>query len=337
MENLKMLIKFERSKIEFRKVKLKSVNASNGYVLLEDGKRLECTSNLVTTIYKNVYGMTSFAIPAEFCLMMYDGLVVALEKAVFNNRYNITSNGDMVEWQPLMISKLEKIMMKIHPDYNYYFDGSYVYTFAYHDVLSKLRYGRKMTDDGKFVSIDVSAVNISNIMSDWVHFSRRNCLGYIASNGDYAVTSPLWATLVNIGENNMKKATMEIKGGITQFDKVDRNMIVSLQFAIYSGKLLSKVFGYHSIDFLQLPKLMIQLNTVNLPNVPVDIRNTFDIGIPFTQCMAHLLGLLRKCETLEDVCMMNKVIKNLSTKGIYSRKAISATHNIKELPLLVIE
>jgi hypothetical protein len=159
-------------------------------------------------------------------------------------------------------------------------------------------------------------------------------LGYIASNGSYAVTSPLWATLVNIGENNMKKATMEIKGGMTQFDKVDRNMIVSLQFAIYSGKMLSKVFGYHSLDFLQLPKLMIQLNTVNLPNVPVDIRNTFDIGIPFTQCMAHLLGLLRKCETLEEVCMMNKVIKYLSTKGIYSRKAISATHHTKELPLI---
>jgi hypothetical protein len=332
-----MLIKFERSKIEFRKVKIKSINASNGYVVLEDGKRLECTSSLVSTIYKNIYGMTSFTIPAEFCLMMYEGLVVSLEKAAFNDRYVITSNGEMVEWQPLMISKLEKIMMKIHPDYDYYFDGSYVYTFAYYDILSKLRYGRKMTNDGKFVSIDVSAVNISNIMSDGVHFSRRNCLGYIASNGSYAVTSPLWATLVNIGESNMKKATMEIKGGMTQFDKVDRNMIVSLQFAIYSGKIISKTFGYQSLDFLQLPKLMIQLNTVNLPNVPMDIRNTFDIGIPFTQCMAHLLGLLRKCETLEDVCMMNKVIKYLSTKGIYSRKAISATHNIKELPLLAIE
>lgn len=332
-----MLIKFDRSRIVFRKVKIKSINASNGYIVLEDGKRLECTSSLVTTIYKSIYGITSFAIPAEFCLMMYDGLVVGLEKSVVNNRYVIASNGDMVEWRPLMIDKLEKVMLKIHPDYNYYFDGSYVYTFANNDIRSKLRYGRKMTDDGKFVSVDVSAVNLSNIMGDTIYFSRRNCLGYIASNGEYSVTSPLWSTLVNIGESNMKKASMEIKGGMTQFDKVDRNMIVSLQFAIYSGKMLSRVFGYHSLDFLQLPKLMIQLNTVNLPNVPVDIRNTFDIGIPFTQCMAHLMGLMKKCKNLEEVCMMNKIIKYLSTKGIYSRKAISATHNIKELPLLVIE
>lgn len=332
-----MLIKFDRSRIVFRKVKIKSINASNGYIVLEDGVRLECTSSLVTTIYKSIYGITSFAIPAEFCLMMYDGLVVGLEKSVVNNRYVIASNGEMVEWRPLMIDKLEKVMLKIHPDYNYYFDGSYVYTFAHNDIRSKLRYGRKMTDDGKFVSVDVSAVNLSNIMGDTIYFSRRNCLGYIASNGEYSVTSPLWSTLVNIGESNMKKASMEIKGGMTQFDKVDRNMIVSLQFAIYSGKMLSRVFGYHSLDFLQLPKLMIQLNTVNLPNVPVDIRNTFDIGIPFTQCMAHLMGLMKKCKNLEEVCMMNKIIKYLSTKGIYSRKAISATHNIKELPLLAID
>jgi len=328
-----MLIKFEKDKLEYRKVKLKSINASNGYVVLEDGKRLECTSSLVSTIYKNIYGMTSFTIPAEFCLMMYEGLVVSLEKAAINERYVITSNGDMVEWQPLMISRVDNVLAKCRVEYEYYFDGSYIYTFG-DSIPYKLRFGRKMTDDGKFVSVDVSASNLSNVLSDINPFGRRNCLGYIASNGSYAVTSPLWATLVNIGENNMKKATMEIKGGMTQFDKVDRNMIVSLQFAIYSGKMLSKVFGYHALDFLQLPKLMIQLNTVNLPNVPVDIRNTFDIGIPFTQCMAHLLGLLRKCETLEEVCMMNKVIKYLSTKGIYSRKAISATHNTKELPLI---
>ena len=328
-----MLIKFDKDKLEYRKVKLKSINASNGYVVLDDGKRLECTSSLVSTIYKNIYGMTSFTIPAEFCLMMYEGLVVSLEKAAINERYVITSNGDMVEWQPLMISRVDNVLAKCRVEYEYYFDGSYIYTFG-DSIPYKLRFGRKMTDDGKFVSVDVSASNLSNVLSDINPFGRRNCLGYIASNGSYAVTSPLWATLVNIGENNMKKATMEIKGGMTQFDKVDRNMIVSLQFAIYSGKMLSKVFGYHSLDFLQLPKLMIQLNTVNLPNVPVDIRNTFDIGIPFTQCMAHLLGLLRKCETLEEVCMMNKVIKYLSTKGIYSRKAISATHHTKELPLI---
>jgi hypothetical protein len=328
-----MLIKFEKDKLEYRKVKLKSINASNGYVVLDNGKRLECTSSLVSTIYKNIYGMTSFTIPAEFCLMMYEGLVVSLEKAAINERYVITSNGDMVEWQPLMISRVDNVLAKCRVEYEYYFDGSYIYTFG-DSIPYKLRFGRKMTDDGKFVSVDVSASNLSNVLSDINPFGRRNCLGYIASNGSYAVTSPLWATLVNIGENNMKKATMEIKGGMTQFDKVDRNMIVSLQFAIYSGKMLSKVFGYHSLDFLQLPKLMIQLNTVNLPNVPVDIRNTFDIGIPFTQCMAHLLGLLRKCETLEEVCMMNKVIKYLSTKGIYSRKAISATHHTKELPLI---
>jgi len=328
-----MLIKFDKDKLEYRKVKLKSINASNGYVVLEDGKRLECTSSLVSTIYKNIYGMTSFTIPAEFCLMMYEGLVVSLEKAAINERYVITSNGDMVEWQPLMISRVDNVLAKCRVEYEYYFDGSYIYTFG-DSIPYKLRFGRKMTDDGKFVSVDVSASNLSNVLSDINPFGRRNCLGYIASNGSYAVTSPLWATLVNIGENNMKKATMEIKGGMTQFDKVDRNMIVSLQFAIYSGKMLSKVFGYHSLDFLQLPKLMIQLNTVNLPNVPVDIRNTFDIGIPFTQCMAHLLGLLRRCTTLEEVCMMNKVIKYLSTKGIYSRKAISATHNTKELPLI---
>jgi hypothetical protein len=328
-----MLIKFDKDKLEYRKVKLKSINASNGYVVLDNGKRLECTSSLVSTIYKNIYGMTSFTIPAEFCLMMYEGLVVSLEKAAINERYVITSDGDMVEWQPLMISRVDNVLAKCRVEYEYYFDGSYIYTFG-DSIPYKLRFGRKMTDDGKFVSVDVSASNLSNVLSDINPFGRRNCLGYIASNGSYAVTSPLWATLVNIGENNMKKATMEIKGGMTQFDKVDRNMIVSLQFAIYSGKMLSKVFGYHALDFLQLPKLMIQLNTVNLPNVPIDIRNTFDIGIPFTQCMAHLLGLLRKCETLEEVCMMNKIIKYLSTKGIYSRKAISATHHTKELPLI---
>jgi hypothetical protein len=62
---------------------------------------------------------------------------------------------------------------------------------------------------------------------------------------------------------------------------------------------------------------MIELHTVNLPNIPKQVKATYDIGIQFTHTLAWLLGLSRKANTIDTYVMMRSLLKYLTTKGIF--------------------
>lgn len=127
------------------------------------------------------------------------------------------------------------------------------------------------------------------------------------------------------------------------FDRVDEYLCVNLAFVIKAARELVDIFGYDSIEPFNLPALMLQMKTVNLPNVSSSVKQTYDSGIPFTHALAWLLGLLRKTETLEAYLTIRSLMKHLTTKGVYRKNAFDTTsvyrtgHSPDTVPLKSIE
>jgi hypothetical protein len=119
-------------------------------------------------------------------------------------------------------------------------------------------------------------------------------------------------------------------------------MAVSLNFALAAGVELSEVFGYESIQPLQLPKLMVQLKTVNLPKLPKEIKATFNIGMTFTQTFAWLLGFAKQADTLAQEEAVRRLLKYLTSKGIYRKDSLKNDKIyqggvVTEVPMLTLD
>lgn len=321
------MINFDPSKVTFKKIKLKSVNSMSGSIQVVDETitdkektyKMEC-HNSITRMFKKIYGITFFTVPFECAIMMYDGNVIALEKATFNERFHQGVSG-IVEWIPTMESTFRKVQSLMQAEFEWFFDGSYLYSF-YDTSDNAVANGKHLSATGNFRQLSAQSIHISYIgFSDDVYVESRNCLAYVANNGQYSISTPVWKALGGIGQNKLKSNDNYI-GLATQFDNVDNNLMVNLQFAIVAGISLTKQFGYQSIEPLQLPRLMVQLRTVNLQQIPTEVKQTFDIGLSFTQAMAWLLGINRSVTTYDEMITLKKLFRYLSTNGIFSKQEL---------------
>lgn len=129
------------------------------------------------------------------------------------------------------------------------------------------------------------------------------------------------------------------------FDMIDESLAVNLNFALKAGQEIGKKFGYEFVEPLQLPRLMIELHTVNLPNVPAEVKATYDIGLKFTHAMAWLLGMSRKTkeDDLETYIMMRSLMKYLTKRGIFRSNVFNAERvfkdgqTVKDVPQLAMD
>jgi hypothetical protein len=216
-----------------------------------------------------------------------------------------------------------------------------VYTFK-QSLDAAIEEGKLLSSDGRFRSLYVTAIHLNYIGffdDSYVYAESRTCLAYVASSGVYSIAPPIWKTLDGIGNSQFKKAgtDTDVLGLSSQFDKVDNLLMVNLQFAIIAGIQLTKQFGYQSIEPLQLPRLMVQLNTVNLQQISTEVRQTFDIGLTFTQAMAWLLGINRNVTTYDEMITLKRLFRYLSANGIFSRNELNniVKDDAGELPPLL--
>lgn len=318
-----MMFKFDATKVQFKRVKVKSINTLAGSInIVNEGVtdkekilKLEC-SNIITRTFKAVHDITYFQVPHECCIMLYDDVVIALEKAVLNERTYIGLDDKKHLWTPDLVKNFAKLELMIQ-DGEWYFDGSYVYSFKKPLDLA-IQQGDNRNDDGSIRALKCSAILI-NLMgyNDELYEVERNCLGYIADNGEYSISPPLWKGNTFITTTKNDGETM-----LGHYDYLDSNFVVNLQFAIVAGINITKVFGYKTIEPLQLPKLMVQLLTVNLQSIPTEIKQTFDIGMSVTQATAWIMGLLLRVKTFDDYMSMSKLLKYLVQTGTTKRNKL---------------
>jgi hypothetical protein len=190
---------------------------------------------------------------------------------------------------------------------------------------------------GRFRSVSTNAIKLANINdSSKLSPETRTCLQYVAADGTSAITSPIWKTLGKIGSRQLDAAEEDdVEGTYVdapdyQFDKVDEYLAVNLGFALKAGREIADLFGYESIEPLQFDNLMIQLRTVNLPTIPKAVKQTFDVGIPFTHAAAWLIGLTNQTDTLESYMVVRSLLKHLTTKGVYRKGAFEPSAVYKD-------
>jgi hypothetical protein len=231
-----------------------------------------------------------------------------------------------------MVGHFRQISAAIdHSNNTWYFDGRYVYAFAQRCVEETLAQGQLLSDDGSFRKVPTQTFDLNTLHSKNVlNIAERSCLGFVSKRGDYIVSPPIWKNLDDVGATQLTKANSsgmiddDTGLAIGKFDTINDTLSVNLNFALKAAGEVGKVFGYEAVEPLQLSRLMIELCTVNLPNVPKEIKSSYCTGMKFTHAIAWLLGLQRRADTLETMIMVRGLLKYLTKRGIFRSNLFTA-------------
>ena len=355
-----MLIKFNPSLMTFKKVKFKRITtALGGYVSVLDEDNFAKTGKesfhkfdcpvAVGRSFTAKHGNGHFLRPTEGCITFYDGRVVALEIAPFAQQNERMTQGlfGIREWISQSETNFTTVRRPDMDEGHWYFDGVYIYTFMQHDLNKVIADADVMSNDGNFRDVRCNALNLTHISAGSDSMSKkqkqksaesalvieeRSCLGFIIGD-KFVISPPIWKELQGMSDRKTKgKDIDESEDGIfdtaVSLSTMDEKLFVNLQFALAAGKEISQAFGYNAIAPLQFPRLMIELKTVNLPNIPKEVKTTHGIGMSFTHGLAWLLGLLYRAEKVEQLNAVRRMLKYLTTKGVY-RKSVVAESGIK--------
>lgn len=329
------MIDFDIKKLRVEHVKIKSVSgALGGTMTVLDEKRSTPDHEVFTKVrvpvtaaraFAKTYDIRTYIKPVLGAVVYYDDKVIAIERHPLGNLGKEETEGlfGKVKWQSQAEINIENFLNVITSTGTWFIDGTYIYTFA-DDAIDN---AKPLNEAETFRSVQATAVRLSDLSIKDIGQSERVCLAYYTRDGEYTITPPIWKTLDKIGSKELEKATDDesvtyLSTDIHQFDQIDEHLHVNLQFALKAGKELTNVFGYDSIQPLNLPELMLQLRTVNLPNVAKSVKETYDTGLPFTHAVAWLIGLLRRVETLESYMVVRSLLRYLTTRGVYRKDAM---------------
>lgn len=339
------MIAFNPKKLVTKYMQMKMVSgALGGMLTVVDEKRSKKAKKEVTTKIKipyhitrafaKKYRITKYIKPVLTAVTFYEDHVVCVERHPMGNLGKLKTEGlfGEVEWQSDSRTNIDKLLTPLTTGQNWYIDGSYVY----HIPGTNLDKAKPLSADKKFREVQVEAIKLSTL-ADSPIVEQRVCLAFYTDDNQMALTPPIWKTLANIGqrqltakgdnrnedevENDSTVAYISTQSIDTQFDRVDDMMCVNLGFALKAGKVLSDVFGYDSIEPLGLDDMMIQLKTVNLPNIANEVKQTFDTGLRFTIAIAWLIGMTKRVDTLDSYIALRTLLKHLTSKGVYKKGA----------------
>lgn len=361
------MIRFNPQLLSVEIVSLKTITTSLGgsITVVDDArttdkeevhKRVEVPMAVARAFIMKTKKVTRYLKPVLTALVRYDGTVVAME------RHALGSMGTLVyedfegverQWEPAAAQNIKGLVVPLvnRPDREWYFDGRYVFSFASKDVDHAITQGEFLTSDGRFRQVMAMSVDLQELSNkEKLEPVERSCLGFVSNRGAMAVSPPIWKKLSDVGGTQLGKlakaaqedddldeedkaspveGTPEVAKKFN-FDEIDNGLAVNLNFALKAGQEIGKTFGYEQVEPLGLPRLMIELHTVNLPNVPSQIKSTYDVGIKFTHALAWLLGMSRNANTLETYVMMRSLMKYLTMKGIFRNNTFDANSIFKE-------
>jgi hypothetical protein len=338
------MIPFDTNKLTVKHMQLKMISgALGGMMTVLDEKRTAKAGKEVfqkikvpyqlTRAFTKKYRITKYIKTVLTAVVFYENHVVCVERHPLGNLGKEKTQGlnGEVSWVSDAEKNIRGMLAPLAHEKDWYIDGSYVYHVANKDLID----AEILSSDRKFRQVKVDAVKLS-ALGDIPIVEQRVCLAFFPSNGAMALTPPIWKTLTNIGQRQLtakgdtRADDIEDDSSITyvhneadqtQFDQVDQMLCVNLGFALKAGRVLSEVFGYDSIEPLGLDDMMIQLRTVNLPNIANEVKQTFDTGLRFTIAIAWLIGMTKRVETLDSYVALRTLLKHLTTKGVYRKGA----------------
>lgn len=350
------MIQFDFNKLSVEIVRLKSVTtALGGSITVVDEDKTE-----VKDVYKRIAvplavsrafivacgRITQYLKPVYVAVIRYGDHVISLERHPLSGLGQLMeelSDGTTRRWIPASESNIATVIKSAAEDGNdWFFDGRFMYRFSTNDMQLNVDGGVRLSADGRFRKVMVQSIDCQNLTSV-IHLKQadRSCFAYVASSGKYAVSPPIWKNLSAVGMTHMsmqREDEDDGDDGITirtddskfVFDQIDSELNVNLNFALKASKEIGELFGFESVEPLQLPQLMIDLHTVNLPNVSKSIKHTYAIGMKFTHALAWLVGLSRRANTLDTLITMRSLMKYLTQRGIFNADSLRAESVFKE-------
>lgn len=366
------MIKFDVRKLRIETYWVKSLTtALGGAIRVLDEELSEGTKEVYHRIpvpmavvrqFKTRHKTMKYIRPCLIAVAYYDDRAIALERhpagcmGLREERFE----GVLKHWTPAMQDNIKRIIEPLvlasgvwneateeydFPEkHDWFFDGRYIFTFETTKEAA-IKKGEYLSKDGRFRCVDVNAIGLHKLDDrGTLHTTDRTCLAYVAANRSFAISPPIWKNARQVGEAKIK-GTHKSKDGTTKskelnFDKVDQFCAVNLSFALKAAGELSKEFGFEATEPLNLPQLMIKLNTVNLPKVPSEVKDTFDSGMKFTHALAWMLGFARRCENLETYATIRSLMKYLTSNGLFYKQAFDPVNifhkgqNLDTIPLL---
>ncbi len=342
------MIKFKPDMLRVEIYDMKSCTTALGgsMRIVKDGAEDEACTRIpvplaVARQFKVRYKTSKYIKPVLVAAVYYGESIIALERhplGCMGERFSESLDGTMKEWSPTVSRNIDNIIIPLTTGlaarHDWYFDGRYMFTVGakLDEAIYKSKY---LTKDGLFRIVEVQAIGLHELPGeDWkLEPATRTCMAFRARNGQYAISPPIWKDVSSVGKAKIAKSGYE-GDNITErqldFDKVDAACAVNISFALKAAAELSTHFGFEAIEPLDLPSLMIRLNTVNLPRVAPEVKATFDSGIKFTHALAWLLGYAQRAEDMETYAVIRSLLKYLTTKGMFFRKSFDGANIFKK-------
>lgn len=344
------MIRFDKSQLAINFVQLKSVTTSLGgsiSIIDEENstpdeevtKRVPVPMALARSFIQSTNKVTKYLRPVWIAVVTYGDHVIALERHPMVTLGTLEMEGPFgtKRWMPNVERIVHDFVIPTVDagDKDWYFDGRYVYSFDNQDLESVVLNGRFLSSDGCFRKIIAHTIDMQSMSSidaggQSMSIDDRNCLAFVTAAGEFVVSPPIWKNIEGIGSSQLLSSATDddddtddgVQTTISNvFDKIDSSMSVNLNFALKAGQEIGGLFGYIHVEPIQLPRLMIELHTVNLPNVPKHIKSTYDCGMSFSHAAAWILGFMRHANTMETLLVVRSLLSYLTKKGLFRSDA----------------
>jgi hypothetical protein len=283
---------------------------------------------------------TKYLKPVTICVLRYDGNVINLERDIATNIRDMTSTTEA--WVARISTYVDTWLPRVLGDKKWLFDGRYAYSIS-DELMYQFKNGGPLvttiSTDKKFSFAEVSCIDLyfSNevIMTSCGIIAEPREVMAFCSDGCLAITPPIWKNVTAIGSSGAMDTNkhehedyIDTTTGISVgedrvpvlIDNLDQHCSLNLNFTLNSAKSISTMFGYDSVEPLQLPEIMLALSTVNIPKLPKHVKATFSIGLLPSHGLCWLMGLLNKSTDLAQYTAVRASIKYLTTKGIFYTK-----------------
>lgn len=180
-----------------------------------------------------------------------------------------------------------------------YFDGRYLYALPWSrdaelttDILLDAN-ARPVNGEGTLWSLKVAAVPMTAVY-DWTGLvpKQNNTVFIYVPKSDRR----MWWHTPAISSMSLDN-TLELTSGRDGFDKIDSELTLTLNFALDAARIVGRWCGAGAVDALELPKIMLKLQTVNLSNLHPAERDLTPISLTFSYALAWLIGRSQICQT----------------------------------------
>jgi len=373
------MIPFDPTKITIDIVRLKAISTALGGSIayideqksLQEGrdilKRVGIPMSLARSFIVRHKKMTKYLKAIYTAIVRYEGRVIALERHPLAALGKLEDEGLFGKklWTPDVQDNFDKIIIPLTVycnDRTWFFDGRYIYTFE-KDTKTVVERSQWMSKDGHFRKVHAVSIDLQEMQNkERLTPAARTCLAFVAVNGQFAISPPIWKDVSDIAitqrrkgghdaiqdedetdPNDLRSVSVENSLRLDQFDSHDVLLAVNLGFALKAGVEVGRIFGFEAVEPLNLPRLMIELHTVNLPNLPKEIKSTYDIGLRFTHAIAWLLGLQQRTNTLDSYLTIRSLLKYLTSKGLFRRNIFDAERvfqpgkGVKDIPQIALD